>query len=200
MYESFVTVVGNLTADPVLRTASKTGRPFTTFRVASTTRRRDPGTGAFVDGGTNFVNVVAFNALAANCVASLTKGQPVVVYGRLRVNQWAASDSRTMTSVEIDAYNVGHDLSWGQSLFSKAPRAQFDTVDRLAEDDIQDALAGLAEAREDGVATAAELGQGSSDDLLSQSDLPDTGQLVQPRGEPGASDPETDAYVVRRAG
>ena len=132
MNESFVTVVGNMVADPVLRT-SKHGRHFATFRVASTTRRRDPSSGGYVDSGTNYVSVVVFNGLAANVVASLSKGEPVIVYGRLRVNQWVGSQNQHMTSVEVEGYSAGHDLTWGQAKFAKLGRAQFDTGDRLGD-------------------------------------------------------------------
>lgn len=91
MNESYVTVIGNLTADLVLRT-TKNGKPFATFRMASTPRRWDGREQAYVDGGTNFVSVVTFNALAANVVASLAKGQPAIVYGRLRVNTWSTAE------------------------------------------------------------------------------------------------------------
>ena len=100
MNESYVTVIGNLTADPVLRT-TKNGKPFATFRMASTPRRWDGREQAYVDGGTNFVSVVTFNALAANVVASLAKGQPAIVYGRLRVNTWSTAEGKNSTSVEI---------------------------------------------------------------------------------------------------
>ncbi len=132
MNESFVTVVGNMVADPTLRTG-KNGRHFATFRVASTTRRRDPGSGAYVDSGTNYVSVVVFNGLAANVVASLKKGEPVIVYGRLRVNQWVGSQNQPMTSVEVEGYNAGHDLTWGQAKYAKRGRVQFDTADRLGD-------------------------------------------------------------------
>ena len=81
MNESFVTVVGNVVSDPISR-PTKVGRPFASLRIASTTRRWDAEKRAFVDGSTNFLNVVAFNALAANVMTSVKKGHPVVVYGR----------------------------------------------------------------------------------------------------------------------
>jgi single stranded DNA-binding protein len=109
--ETQVTMLGNAVEDPVLR-FGKSGQPFVTFRLASTVRRRDPATGLFVDAGTNFVTVLAFRQLARNVAESVRKGQPVVVSGRLRVNQWSSGE-RTGTSVEIDAATVGHDLTRG---------------------------------------------------------------------------------------
>lgn len=121
--ETQVTMIGNAVEDPVLR-FGKSGQPFVTFRLASTVRRRDPGTGEYVDVGTNFVTVLAFRQLARNVAESLRKGQPVVVSGRLRVNQWQAGE-RTGTSVEIDATTVGHDLSRGIASFTRVKGGTF---------------------------------------------------------------------------
>ena len=86
MNESYVTVVGNVVADPIERT-TRSGGPFTTFRIASTPRYRTSD-GRYADGSTSFYGVCAFNVLAANAAKSLQKGQPVIVQGRLRVNEW----------------------------------------------------------------------------------------------------------------
>ncbi len=189
MNESFVTVVGNLVADPQAR-STKAGKPFTTFRLASTTRRRQ-GNGEFVDGNTNYVNVVAFNALGANVAASLHKGEPVIVYGRLRVNQWATEGGQNMTSVEVDAYNVGHDLTRGQAAFQKVARAQFEQNDRLADGDIQSALHdGAPEGPDDDDAPGASAGPRESERV---------GPLVPGGFGRAVEDAETDPYVVGSA-
>ena len=62
----------------------------------------------------------------------------MIVYGRMRINQWTNGD-RTGTTVEIDAYNVGHDLTRGQSTFVKVARPQLDQHDRLADPVVQQA-------------------------------------------------------------
>lgn len=123
MNETNVTMLGNAVEDPVLR-FGKSGQPFITFRLASTVRRRDAATGKFADAGTNFVTVLAFRQLAKNVAESIHKGQPVVVTGRLRVNQWSSGD-RTGTSVEIDATTVGHDLTRGVTGFTKVKTGAF---------------------------------------------------------------------------
>ncbi len=214
MNESYVTVIGNLTADPVLRT-TKNGKPFATFRRASTPRRWDGREQAYVDGGTNFVSVVTFNALAANVVASLAKGQPAIVYGRLRVNTWSTAEGKNSTSVEIDAYHVGHDLTRGQSHFTKAARAQFDTTDRLASPEIQHALAvasGELDERDEpeeiedleGIKDLEDIEENEStwapliDDLPANS-AAESGAGVGTGRSWSGPDPETDAYVVAKA-
>jgi single-strand DNA-binding protein len=137
MNETYVTVSGNVVGDPVVR-ATRANVPFVTFRVASNVRRVDFKTGEYIDAGTNFVNVTAFRALGVNLSNSLKKGEPVIVYGRMRINQWVNGE-RTGTTVEIDAYNVGHDLTWGQTVFTKVTKPQLNQNDRMADPEVQDA-------------------------------------------------------------
>ena len=155
MNESFVTVVGNVVSDPMQPSDQGSADRFASLRIASTTRRWDAEKRAFVDGSTNFVNVVAFNALAANVMTSVKKGHPVVVYGRLRVNQWETEKGEPRTSAEIDAFTIGHDLTRGQVEFTRPPRVQLDSNDRLADPAIQDSFHG----GEDGAADGGEDGR-----------------------------------------
>src|SRR5665647_3181649 len=80
-------------------------------------------------------------ACRTRCVerAKLLKGgEPVLVYGRMRINQWVNGE-RSGTTVEIDAYNGGHDLSWGQTKFVKVAKPQLNQNDRMADPEVQDA-------------------------------------------------------------
>lgn len=192
MNETFVTVVGNVVADPVTR-PTKQGRPFASLRVASTTRRWDTETRTFVDGATNFVNVAAFNALAANVMASVRRGHPVVVHGRLRVNQWQTDKGEPRTSVEVDAYSIGHDLSRGQTLFTKPDRIQLDTNDRLADPAIQESFDPQGADGEESTepAEAERYGQ------LASGSEPSTAGRGFDRTE---QDAETDEYVTVSVG
>jgi len=137
MNETYVTVSGNVVGDPVTR-LTKADVPFVTFRVASNVRRVNFKTGEYFDAGTNFVNVTAFRALGINLANSLKKGEPVIVYGRMRINQWVNGE-KSGTTVEIDAYNVGHDLTWGQAAFTKVTKPQLNQNDRMADPEVQDA-------------------------------------------------------------
>ena len=143
MNETMVTVVGNLVADPERRT-TKSGVPFAAFRVASTVRRLNPQTREYEDGGTSYYNVTAFRSIGANVYKSLKRGEPVLVHGRQRVNQFVRADNSLGTTVEIDAYHVGHDLGRGTSAFTKVAQAQFDDQDRLADAEVQAAFASHA--------------------------------------------------------
>ena len=137
MNETYVTLSGNVVGDPVVRT-TRANVPFVTFRVASNVRRVDFKTGEYIDAGTNFVSVTAFRGLGVNLSNSLKKGEPVIVYGRMRINQWVNGD-RNGTTVEIDAYNVGHDLSWGVTTFSKVSKPALNQNDRMADPEVQEA-------------------------------------------------------------
>ena len=93
--------------------------PVTSFRIASTPRRYDRGQQKWVDGDTNWFSVVAFRQLAINLVGSIDKGQRVVVTGRLQIKDWNNGE-KSGTEVEIVSDAVGHDLSWGTSVFSRS--------------------------------------------------------------------------------
>lgn len=112
-----ITIVGNVGTDPEDRTTSA-GLRITSFRVACTQRRLDRSSGQWVDAGTNWYDVSAFRRLAEHALASVRKGDPVVVSGRLRLRQWD-NGTRQGMSADIEADVIGHDLRWGTSAFEK---------------------------------------------------------------------------------
>jgi len=93
---------------------------WTSFRMVSRPRRFDQSQGQMMDGEPSFVSVFARRALAANTAASLHRGDPVVVTGRLRVRE-REFEGRMRVRVEIDAHSIGHDLSRGTTLFTRSP-------------------------------------------------------------------------------
>jgi single-strand DNA-binding protein len=108
-----------------------TGLTITSFRFASTQRRYDRGEQKWVDGETNWYTVATFRQLANNVVASVQKGQRVIITGRLRVRDWATDDKKG-TNVEIDAEAVGHDLSWGTTIFTRSTATAVAEADAVA--------------------------------------------------------------------
>lgn len=136
MNETVMTVCGNLVADPEARSTKNLGRRFVTFRIASTPRRLVNG--QYVDGPTSFLNVVAFGRLGANALHSVKKGDSVVVQGRLRVTQWSSGE-RSGTSVEVDAYTIGHDLNRGTTSLSRVA-ATWPGDDRLDDPAVREAI------------------------------------------------------------
>lgn len=97
---------------------TSTGLVIASFRLASAQRRYDTASGKWVDEETNWFTVVCFRQLATNVVSSIAKGQRVVLTGRLRIREWVNGE-RGGTTVEIEAATVGHDLSYGTSVFTR---------------------------------------------------------------------------------
>lgn len=116
-----VTIVGKVATDPN-RAQTGGGVAVTNFRLASTHRRFDQSTQAWVDAGTNWYSVAAYRQLGEHAKASLRSGDSVIVTGRLRIRNWE-SNGKSGTSVDIDADAIGHDLRWGTSAYLRASRA-----------------------------------------------------------------------------
>jgi single-strand DNA-binding protein len=145
MNETMISIVGNVATD--LRfVRSERGTPLASFRLATTERRYDRSRGEWTDGRTSFITVVCWRSLAENAAASLRKGDPVVVLGRLRVEPWEREDGRTGTSVEVVAQAIGHDLSRGTSAFRRTRRESSDVI---SEEQVGERVVGSGEpARE----------------------------------------------------
>jgi single-strand DNA-binding protein len=120
MNETLVTLQGWLGTDVTLRQAGET--PVASFRVACTPRRYQKKTDEWVDGATQWFSVNAWRALAEHCEQSLHRGDPVVVYGRLNAQVWSNSAGMEVTSYDVEAVVVGHDLNRGTSTFLRPPR------------------------------------------------------------------------------
>ncbi len=120
-----VSAVGQVATEPKLYTPSG-GVQFCTFRLASTERRFDAGRKEWIDGDTNWFTVNSFRSLAVHASASFSKGDRVVVTGRLRVRQWE-TDEKKGNSVEIDVDGIGHDVRWGVSTFTKQQNDHIDS-------------------------------------------------------------------------
>ncbi|WP_407360602.1 single-stranded DNA-binding protein [Microbacterium sp. LBN7] len=116
-----VTIIGRVATDPT-QGQTTGGAPVTNFRLASTHRRFDTVTQAWVDSETNWFSVAAFRQLGEHSKASLRTGDSVIVTGRLRIRSWE-SNGKQGTSVDIIADAIGHDLRWGTSAFLARSRA-----------------------------------------------------------------------------
>lgn len=97
---------------------TKDGFPLTSFRLVSAARRFNREIAQWEDSNTNWYTVVGFRRIAENMSASLEKGQRVILQGRLRVKDWDNGE-KTGTTVEVEVLGIGHDLSWGTSVFER---------------------------------------------------------------------------------
>ncbi|WP_134764967.1 single-stranded DNA-binding protein [Nocardioides sp. 1609] len=118
--ETTVTLQGWVGGDVVLRRAGDV--PVTSFRVACTPRRLSRRTGEWVDAPTQWYTVNVWRALAEHCAASLRRGDPVVVTGRINMRPYVGRSGTETIEVEVDALAVGHDLTRGTSSFTRAAR------------------------------------------------------------------------------
>ncbi|MBL0887082.1 single-stranded DNA-binding protein [Myceligenerans indicum] len=116
-----VTVTGNAGSDPVIRRSAR-GNEWTTFPVASTRRIRGTD-GVFHDGPTVWFQVKAWGHAAVNISRSVKKGQPVMVAGRLEVDEWG-DEARRRTTLVINADCVGPNLMKGQAEFQRVIPAE----------------------------------------------------------------------------
>lgn len=159
MNDTQMTIVGNLVESPKLR-KTKNEHYVANFRIASTSRRFDREANAWVDGGTLFVTVTCWRALAENVARSLRKGQPVLVTGRYYQREYER-DEALRVSYELDATAVGHDLSRGVATFDKvfrpAPGVELDTDAEGIPVDHTDHYLGLAGAPEGDTSIVAEI-------------------------------------------
>ena len=112
-----ITVAGLIATTP-RHLVTQDGLPITSFRLASSQRRFDKTQNKWIDGETNWYTISAFRQLAINASTSLSKGDRIVVTGKLRVRDWDNGE-RAGTAVEIEAEAIGHDLSWGSSSFTR---------------------------------------------------------------------------------
>jgi single-strand DNA-binding protein len=121
MQESHVILVGNLTADPSLKSVPS-GAKVCNFRIGVTPRWRDKESGQWRDGDSMFYGVDCWRALAENANDTLRKGDRVVVVGRLRQNSWTSPEGQERSSVEVEAETVGPDLNRHVAILRKVSR------------------------------------------------------------------------------
>lgn len=122
MRDIHTTVIGNATAAPSIHDHPD-GSSSTSVRIAVTGSYFDRSKGEFVDRPTEFITVYARRTLGENVAASVRKGQPLIVTGRLGSSEWVDKDGVTRFSLTLWAESIGHDLRYGKALFTKPTRA-----------------------------------------------------------------------------
>ena len=117
--ETTITIVGNLTADPELRTIQSTGTPVATFTIASTPRTFDKNQNQWVDAPALFMRCQAWRDLAAHIASSLTKGMRVVATGRLSQRTYDDQTGVKHTVVEMTVDEIGASLRYATCQVTK---------------------------------------------------------------------------------
>lgn len=109
--ETVITIVGNLTADPELRTTGQ-GAQVASFTIANTARVYNKQTGQYEDGAALFMRCSAWRDMASHCAQSLAKGMRVIAQGRLRQHSYQAQDGTNRTVVELQVDEIGPSLRY----------------------------------------------------------------------------------------
>lgn len=122
-----ITITGIVATDP-RHIVTQAGLDIANFRLASAQRRYDSESQKWVEGETNWYTVTGFRQLAVGVTESIRRGERVIVTGKLRIRAWETED-KSGTNVEIDADAIGHDLTWGTTVYTRTPRAE-DTAEQ----------------------------------------------------------------------
>lgn len=138
-----ITITGLVGTEPAARTTSG-GAELVTFRLASPIRRQDKASGTWVETGTSWYTVTAWRQLAKNVIASVRKGERVIVVGDLRIRSYERQDGTSGIAADLDARALGHDL-----LF------QTTTAERTAFERRPEAATGVQAGDRDAVGAAA---------------------------------------------
>ena len=103
-FDNTITVIGNLTREPELKyTAS--GTAVCSFSVAWNRKDQNQADVA------SFFDVTCWRELAEYTAESLTKGQRVIIHGRLEQESWE-KDGEKRTKIKIVAEDVGASMRW----------------------------------------------------------------------------------------
>lgn len=116
--ETVITIIGNLTADPELRTTSA-GAQVASFTIASTPRSWNRNTNQFEDGQALFMRCSAWRDLATHCAQSLAKGMRVIAQGRLQQRSYQAQDGSNRTVIELQVDEIGPSLKYATAQVQK---------------------------------------------------------------------------------
>jgi single-strand DNA-binding protein len=93
-----VFLIGNLTRDPELR-YTPSGTPVTEFGLAINNSRTGKDGKRYED--TVFVDITLWARQAEVASEYLSKGRPVLIEGRLQLDQWEGKDGRKMSKLRV---------------------------------------------------------------------------------------------------
>jgi single-strand DNA-binding protein len=107
-----VTIVGRLGSDPEIR-FTQAGKAVASLSVVTSKKTKNPDGSWGEDTEVTWYDVSVWEEFGENVVESLTKGDPVIVSGRLYMDTYQGKDGQERRSLKVAAYHVGPDLKWG---------------------------------------------------------------------------------------
>lgn len=131
--ETIVTVTGNLTGDPELR-FTPSGAGVASFTVASTPRRFDKNSNAWVDGDPLFLRCNAWRQLGENIAESFRRGDRVIVTGSLKQRSFETREGEKRTVIELDVDEAGASVKFKTVTINAVERTQAQQSQRPAAD------------------------------------------------------------------
>ncbi len=117
-----ITILGNITRDPELR-FTPSGTAVANFGLAVNRNVQNKNSGEW-ETQVDFFNVTAWYKLAENCAESLSKGDRVLVSGRLSQDSWESKDGQKRSTVKIIANVIAPSLEFASCRLEKNPRAE----------------------------------------------------------------------------
>lgn len=117
--ELYLTVIGNLTADPELR-YTQNGLPVANFTIAQTERVWDRTAGAAKDGESVFMRCSVWREFAEHVASSVKKGNRVIAYGKLKQRSYQDREGNQRTAMELEVEAFGPDLRFATATLTRA--------------------------------------------------------------------------------
>src|SRR3954462_5231041 len=118
-----LTIVGNVTADPILGKPGN-GRGFIRFNLAVNRRRFNRETNQYEDLPPVFHRVVAFGPVAENAAETLRKGLEVVVVGQMADDSYETEAGEKRRQVVLEAQVIAPSLRFAKANVIRVQRDQ----------------------------------------------------------------------------
>jgi len=122
MADNTITVVGNITRDPELKFLNS-GQAAVRLSVAVNRRWQNRQTQEWEE-RVSYFEVTGYGSMAENAANSLTKGNRVIVSGRLEQRSWETENGDKRSIVEINADEIAPSLRFATAVVTRTPRAE----------------------------------------------------------------------------
>ena len=119
--ENQITIIGNLADDPELR-YTQSGVAVANVRVAVNRRKRNQDTNEWEDALDGFFTCNVWREQAENVAESLSKGDRVLVLGRLRSRSYENKEGETRWVTEVEADEITPSLRWARAQVTRNPK------------------------------------------------------------------------------
>lgn len=121
--DTYITLVGNLTADPELR-FTPSGAAVSSFTIASTPRSFDKNSNEWKDGDALFMRCSAWRQMAENVAESLQRGMRVIAWGRINQRSYETREGEKRTVIEMTVEEIGPSLKYATAKVTRLQRGE----------------------------------------------------------------------------